>query len=50
MCSQDLWEMQSLQDQRDLMGLMNEEGEEIILETPYDLYDLLTKINPKINE
>ena len=25
MCSQDLWEMQSLQDQRDLMGLMNEE-------------------------
>jgi hypothetical protein len=30
--------------------IMNEEGEEIILETPYDLYDLLTKINPKINE
>lgn len=27
MCSQDLWEMQALQDQRDLMGLQNE-GEE----------------------
>jgi hypothetical protein len=28
MCSPDLWEMQSLQDQRDLMGLMNEEEED----------------------
>jgi hypothetical protein len=28
MCSQDLWEMQSLQDQRDLMGLMNDEGDD----------------------
>ena len=29
MCSQDLWEMQSLQDQRDLMGMTNEDGEDI---------------------
>jgi len=28
MCSQNLWEMQALQDQRDLMGLMNDEEEE----------------------
>ena len=27
-CSQNLWEMQALQDQRDLMGLMNDEEEE----------------------
>jgi hypothetical protein len=28
MCSQNLWEMQALQDQRDLMGITNEEEEE----------------------
>jgi len=28
MCSPELWEMQSLQDQRDLMGLMNENEDE----------------------
>ncbi len=30
--------------------IMDEDGQEIFLETPYQLYDLLTKINPKINE
>jgi hypothetical protein len=28
MCSQNLWEMQALQDQRDLMGISNEEEED----------------------
>jgi hypothetical protein len=28
MCSQNLWEMQALQDQRDLMGITNDEEEE----------------------
>ena len=28
MCSQNLWEMQALQDQRDLMGISNEDEEE----------------------
>jgi len=28
MCSRDLWEMQALQDQRDLMGIENEEDED----------------------
>ena len=29
MCSQDLWEMQALQDQKDLMGLQHEEEEDL---------------------
>jgi hypothetical protein len=28
MCSQNLWEMQALQDQRDLMGISNEDEED----------------------
>ena len=30
--------------------ILDEEGVEIFLETPYDLYNLLLKINPKIDE
>jgi len=28
MCPQNLWEMQALQDQRDLMGISNEDEED----------------------
>ena len=45
MCSHDLWEMQSLQDQRDLMGLTNDEGEDI---EEYDPGVFVKKKNSKL--
>jgi hypothetical protein len=45
MCAPDLWEMQSLQDQRDLMGLTNDDGEDI---EDYDPGVFVKKKNSKL--
>lgn len=45
MCAPDLWEMQSLQDQRDLMGLTNEDGDDI---EDYDPGVFVKKKNSKL--
>ena len=46
MCSRDLWEMQALQDQRELMGIENENEEEDVEE--YDPGVFMKKKNSKL--
>ena len=46
MCSRDLWEMQALQDQRELMGIENENDEEDVED--YDPGVLMKKKNSKL--
>ena len=46
MCSRDLWEMQALQDQRELMGIENENEDEEDVEE-YDPGVFMKKKNSK---